>query len=155
MFLFLQVFKILIRFSTDVHQHSFVKTLGINIRTIINVKVSFLKRIGPFGFKDNKLGGVNKEVQVYETSLNFKVKSHKGRLANNKTDAICIVELVEKIMRAYACVIPNKQANTIITIICDNVVSGSTIRTDEHRSYSSLSKLGYIHQTVCHKYNFV
>ncbi|KAG0436984.1 hypothetical protein DMUE_3939 [Dictyocoela muelleri] len=34
---FLQVFKILIRFSTDVPQHSIGKTLGINIRTIKKV----------------------------------------------------------------------------------------------------------------------
>ncbi|KAG0441583.1 hypothetical protein DMUE_0937 [Dictyocoela muelleri] len=152
---FLQIFKILIRFSTDVPQHSINKSFGISIRTIKKVKVSFLKRVGRFDFKDDKLGGVNKEVQVDETSLNFKVKSHRGRSATNKTDAICIVELNEKITRAYACVIPNKKASTMIPIICDNVASGSTIRTDEHRSYSSLSKLGYTHQKICHKYNFV
>ncbi|KAG0436669.1 hypothetical protein DMUE_4109 [Dictyocoela muelleri] len=118
MFLFCRYLKFL--FSTDVPQHSIGKTLGINIITIKKVKVAFLNKIGRFDFKDKKLGGVNKEVQVDETSLNLEVKSHKGRSATNKTDAICIIELKEKIKRAYACVIPNKKASTMILIICDN-----------------------------------
>ncbi|KAG0435636.1 hypothetical protein DMUE_4628 [Dictyocoela muelleri] len=62
---------------------------------------------------------------------------------------------VKRITRAFGCVIPNKQAETMVPIICDNVASGSLIRTDEHKSYSRLGKLGFTHQTVCHKYNFV
>jgi transposase-like protein len=40
-------------------------------------------------------------------------------------------------------------------IICDRVNSNSIIHTDEHRSYLALGRLGYLHGTVCHKYNFV
>ncbi|KAM0678989.1 hypothetical protein BDAP_000509 [Binucleata daphniae] len=32
---------------------------------------------------------------------------------------------------------------------------GATIHTDEHRSYSSLGSMGFVHGTVCHKYNFI
>ncbi|KCZ74972.1 hypothetical protein H311_04058, partial [Anncaliia algerae PRA109] len=27
--------------------------------------------------------------------------------------------------------------------------------TDQHKSYSNLSKYNFIHRTICHKYNFV
>ena len=40
-------------------------------------------------------------------------------------------------------------------IICNQVQSGSTVHTDEHRSYLSLNSKGFIHGTVCHKYNFI
>jgi transposase-like protein len=66
-----------------------------------------------------------------------------------------IVEVDEKIKRAFACVINDKESSTIITIICDNVKSNSVIWTDEHKSYSSLNKLNYVHGTVCHKHAFI
>ncbi|KCZ79051.1 hypothetical protein H312_03560 [Anncaliia algerae PRA339] len=39
-------------------------------------------------FESNKLGGPGFVVQIDETMLNFKCKSHRGRTANNKTDAL-------------------------------------------------------------------
>ncbi|KCZ81497.1 hypothetical protein H312_01075, partial [Anncaliia algerae PRA339] len=60
-----------------------------------------------------------------------------------------------KITRGFATVIPNKESNTIIPIICRNVVNGSIIWTEEYKSYSSLARNGIWHGTVCHKYEFV
>ena len=58
------------------------------------------------------------------------------------------------ISKAYACIIPNKEKNTIIPIIEKFVYAGSTIWTDEHRSYRSLRNM-FNHSTVRHKYEFV
>ena len=60
-----------------------------------------------------------------------------------------------KITRALALTIPDKKATTLLPIIQDNVVPGSLVFTDEHKSYSGLSKLGFKHLTVCHKKMFV
>ncbi|KCZ78688.1 hypothetical protein H311_00279 [Anncaliia algerae PRA109] len=87
--------------------------------------------------------------------MNYKCKSHRGRSANNKTDAICIIEFSEKIRRVFAKVIPNKKESTLIPIICSQVSANSIIWTDEHRSYSNLNRYNYIHETVCHKYEFI
>ena len=105
--------------------------------------------------RTNKLGKPGKMVQIDETGLNFKIKSHIERAPLNKTDALCIVGVETAISMAFACVIENKKASTIIPIICDNVGNGSIIYTDEHRSYSSLNNLGFFHGIVCHKYEFV
>ncbi|KCZ80901.1 hypothetical protein H312_01674, partial [Anncaliia algerae PRA339] len=59
------------------------------------------------------------------------------------------------ITRTYATIIPNKEAITIIPIVCGKVVNGTLIYTDEYRSYGSLTQKDHIHQTICHKYNFV
>ncbi|KCZ78685.1 hypothetical protein H311_00276, partial [Anncaliia algerae PRA109] len=60
-----------------------------------------------------------------------------------------------KITRVYAQVIEDKKAETIIPIICNQVVPGSVVWTDEHRSYLSLVNKGFQHDSVCHKYEFV
>lgn len=43
----------------------------------------------------------------------------------------------------------------MLPIIAENVAKGSTIYTDEHKSYSKLNQIGYVHGTVCHKREFV
>ncbi|KCZ77502.1 hypothetical protein H311_01483 [Anncaliia algerae PRA109] len=40
-------------------------------------------------------------------------------------------------------------------IIFSQVASGSIVRTDKHKSYLDLSRNRYIHNSVCHKYEFV
>ena len=65
------------------------------------------------------------------------------------------VKFTDWTKRAFARVIPNKQASTLIPIICSQVASNSTIWTDAHLSYSSLASHNFIHGTVCHKYNFI
>ncbi|KCZ81455.1 hypothetical protein H312_01127 [Anncaliia algerae PRA339] len=87
--------------------------------------------------------------------LNYKCKSHRGRSPSNKTDPICIIEFTDKITRCYATTISNKSINTILPIIESVVLNGSTIYTDEHKSYQRLSLLCYQHGTVCHKYEFL
>ncbi|KCZ80046.1 hypothetical protein H312_02564 [Anncaliia algerae PRA339] len=73
--------------------------------------------------------------------LNFKCKSYRGRSPENRTDALVIVECTDKIDHVFAKVIPNKEANTIVPIICENVAAGTIIFTDEHKGYSSLVKM--------------
>lgn len=73
------------------------------------------------------MGGPGKIVQVDETALNHSVKAHRGRAPLNKTDALCIIEYDTKISKAYACVIKDKKATTLLPIICDKVLPFSTI----------------------------
>jgi hypothetical protein len=44
-------------------------------------------------FNNDKLCGPVCTVQVDETILNYKCKSHRGRSHENMTDALCIVEV--------------------------------------------------------------
>ncbi|KCZ81974.1 hypothetical protein H312_00617, partial [Anncaliia algerae PRA339] len=64
-------------------------------------------------------GGPGFIVQIDETMLNYKCKSHRGRSPGNITDAMCIVEVGNNICRAYAIVIENKRAEYLLPIICD------------------------------------
>jgi transposase-like protein len=47
-------------------------------------------------------------------------------------------------------VVPNVAKKTLQPIIEENVLNGSTVHTDELRSYKGLKKAGYNHKTVNH-----
>jgi hypothetical protein len=87
--------------------------------------------------------------------LNNKCKSHRIRSAANRTDSLCIIEYDEKITRCFAKIISDKRQSTIVPIICIQVISGSTVHTDEHGAYHNLSSWYFVHGTVCHKYEFI
>ena len=151
----LYIFRIVIRYGTRQSMNSIKNSLNLNPSTIEKVIKELISRIPECNFSNNKLGGPGKIVQVDETMLNFKTKSQKERSSENKCDSISIVEFDTHITRAFACIIPDKKATTLIPIICEQVASNRIIRTDEHRSYSNLSGYFTSHGTVCHKYQFV
>jgi hypothetical protein len=76
--------------------------------------------------QQRKLGGFGTHVQIDETMLNYKCKNHRSRSAENKTEALTIVEVVQgKITRVYARVIINKSISSIIPVVIERVVAGS------------------------------
>jgi transposase-like protein len=129
--------------------------MDVSVNTCEKVISKLVSLIPPPDFSNDKLGGPGSIVQIDETMLNYKCKSHRGRSPSNRTDSLCIVEVRNGITRAFACVIPDKTASTLIPIICSQVASNSTIYTDEHRSYSTLRNFSYQHFSVVHKYEFV
>ena len=72
----LKTLKCLIRWSTNQPQHSIINSLMFNHKTYTKIIQKFLGFLCSFDFKDNKLGGPGKLVQIDETGLKFKVKSH-------------------------------------------------------------------------------
>lgn len=153
---FLDIIQILLKWANDQPQQSIIEAMEIHHITFKKIISKFFNLVKQYDNNNTvKLGGPGKIVQADETALNHKIKAHRGRAPLNKTDALCIVEYDSCITKAFACVIANKKADTIIPIICQNVESGSTIWTDEHKSYGSLNSIGYVHDTVCHKYEFI
>lgn len=153
---FKTIIKIFTRWCEDQQQFSILRTIAINKTTYLKVTKMIIEKIKmKTTLNHTKLGGVGQTINVDETMLNYKCKSHRGRSPGNRTDALCIVELDNHITRAFACVIPNKKKETLIPLIIENVELGSIIHTDELKSYLSLRSEGFQHLTVCHKYRFV
>lgn len=149
------IFRILIKYSVGTSQSTLIKANEKDPKIIEKIINKLLNLIPKSDFSKNKLGGPGCIVQIDETMLNYKCKSHRGRSPGNRTDALCIVEVDSKITRAFASVIPNKKESTLVPIIVNQVCDSSVIWTDEHRSYANLSKFNYIHDTVTHKYEFI
>jgi hypothetical protein len=83
------------------------------------------------------------------------MQSHRGLSPENRMDTLCIVEVKGNVTRAFACVISDKRASTMIPIIIRQVANNSTVWTDEHGSYWRLCDFFNEFGTVCHKYRFI
>jgi transposase-like protein len=149
------VLKIVIKYSVRQQRNSIKLSMDVTKNTVTKVLKKLTSLIPTLNFSTNKLGGPDSIVQIDETMLNYKCKSHRGRSPNNRTDSLCIVEVRDGIKRAFATIISNKKSETLIPIICEQVAPNSTIWTDEHSSYGGLRNYLFTHATVCHKYQFV
>ena len=91
------------------------------------------------------LGG---EIEADETYIGGKRSGGKrGRGAPNKTVVFGMLERDGDVMANVA---QNVRMKTLQPIIEENVVAGSTVHTDELKSYNGLSKAGFEHETVNH-----
>lgn len=94
---------------------------------------------------ENPLDG---NVEADETYIGGKRSGGKrGRSAPNKTIAFGMLDQDGDLMTK---VVPNVKKRTLQPIIQENVKSGSTIHTDELRSYKGLDKAGYENKRVNH-----
>ena len=82
-----------------------------------------------------------------EGNKHAKDRRRAGRGVANKTPVVGIKQRNGKIV---AKVLPNTKKHNIQGFIADHVAPGSRVFTDEHKSYTGLSKLGYEHHTVNH-----
>lgn len=98
-----------------------------------------------------KLGGPGHVVEIDE-SLLFKRKYNIGRVTNQ----IWVVGFYDRTQRkGFLRRISDRSARTLEQVIVECVAVGSTIYTDQWRSYSNLGNLGYVHGTVNHSEHFV
>jgi len=93
---------------------------------------------------ETPLGGV---VEADETLVGGKVKGKGRGYRENKTTVFGMIERGGDVM---ANVVPDVKRRTLEPIIRENVEPGSTVHTDELRSYLSLERAGYEHETVNH-----
>ena len=94
---------------------------------------------------ENPLDG---DVEVDETYIGGKASGGKrGRGAPNKTIAFGMLDRDGDVMTK---VVPNVKKRTLQPIIQANVEKGSTVHSDELRSYKGLDRAGYKHKRVNH-----
>lgn len=87
-------------------------------------------------------------VEADETYVGGKGKHNKrGRSAENKTPVFGVVERQGHV-KAQA--VTNVKSSTIMPLIRENVKVGTTLMTDEFRSYNPVEKNGYIHKHIHH-----
>jgi transposase-like protein len=100
---------------------------------------------------DDPLGGAGEVVQVDEAFIGGKATGHgKGNHAINKS---IVVGMLENGGELITRVIPDRSRKSIWPAICDYVLPGTTLHTDEFASYRSISLRGYRHQSCNHSQN--
>ncbi len=95
------------------------------------------------------LGGPGKHVEIDETLIGGVVKTGGDGKAimSNK---IAVFGIVEREGKVRAGIVPDEKLNTVQPIIAEHVLPGTTISTDGHQSYRSLSGPDYKHGYVDH-----
>ena len=93
---------------------------------------------------ENPLDG---DVEIDETMIGGYRPGKRGRGAEGKTVVLGMLERGDDVMTK---VVPDVKKRTLQPIVKENVEQGSTVHTDELRSYSGLNKAGYEHKTVNH-----
>ena len=88
------------------------------------------------------------EVEADETYVGGKRPGKRGRGAAGKTIVAGVIERKGKVV---AKVVPDVKAETLLPFVAKHTEPGSTVYTDELRSYSRLSRMGYSHHTVQHQ----
>ena len=93
---------------------------------------------------ENPLDG---DVEADETYIGGKRPGTRGRGADGKTIVFGMLERDGEVMTK---VVPNVKKHTLMQHVYENVEQGSTVHTDELRSYRGLNRIGYHHETVNH-----
>lgn len=103
-------------------------------------------------FEDVVIGGKGIIVEIDETKLG-KRKYNKGHWVEGVWVLVGVERTPEK--RIFAIEVPDRSAETLLTIIQTHVKEGSIINTDGWRSYESVTEtLGMEHNIVNHKKHF-
>ena len=92
-------------------------------------------------------GPLSGHVEIDETMVGGKRKGKRGRGAAGKT---VVFGMVERDGQVRAGPVPNVKRKTLQPIIYNNVQRGSTVSTDELKTYNSLHKAPYNHGQVNH-----
>ena len=87
------------------------------------------------------------DIEADETYVGGKAKGKGRGYTGNKTVVFGMLERDGDVMTK---VVPNVRKKTLQPIIKANVTKGSTVHTDELKSYTGLEKAGYEHETVNH-----
>jgi transposase-like protein len=97
-------------------------------------------------------GGMGDTVEIDETYIGGKEKNkhsnQKLRAGRGEVGKKAVMAILERGGRIFAMPIHSTDRETLHGIINANVQKGSTVYTDEHRSYLGME--GYNHHSVCH-----
>jgi transposase-like protein len=100
-----------------------------------------------------RLGGPGHVVQIDESMFGKKRKYHQGRGGFNGRWVFGMVDVVSK--ACYLQVVPIRNADTLMAIIVERALPGTTIWSDGWRAYRGLRAAGFGHEVVNHTLQYV
>ncbi|KCZ76961.1 hypothetical protein H311_02034, partial [Anncaliia algerae PRA109] len=82
-------------------------------------------------------------------------KAHRGRAPRDQIWVFGIVDTSFVPAKDILKIVLRRAANTLLPLLQWYVLHGTIIHGDEWSAYGNINSLGYVHKTICHKYEFV
>jgi transposase-like protein len=123
------------------------RQLGVTYKTAWRMCHEVRKYMGSLD-SDDPLGGPGSTVQIDETFIGGYINARDGKPLSNKTTVLGMLETGGELITR---IVPDTKRGALVPHIAANVLPGTTIHTDEKRSYNGLCLKGFRHQTVNHK----
>lgn len=128
----------------------------VNHNTVTNYFVSFRDSVVDeiLDGEQEQIGGKGLNVEIDETVISHR-KYNRGRMTKTVWvfGGIC-----RETDRAFALVVDNRSANTLLKEIADHIAPGSIIHSDSWKAYDLINQIpnrNYTHYTVNHSQNFI
>ena len=135
------------RIYSSVSQRSYVSWYAKLRLLLINDR-----RIPPGNFLSDYVDTSMQEIQIDESCFGKKQKHHRGSV-HNRTWVFGMME--RRTRRTIFRVVSQRNRDTLLPIIKENVALGSIITSDAWKAYDTLESEGYKHEVVVHKDGFI
>jgi transposase-like protein len=122
------------------------REIGVTYKTAWRMCHEIRKYMGALD-GDEPVGGPDTVVEIDEAFIGGR---RLGEGQGRRDHLTIVLGMIEKGGDALTRIIPNVRRETIWNEICQNVLPGSIIHTDELPSYRGVSLRGFRHQTVSH-----
>ena len=122
------------------------RQLSVNYKTAWRMGHEIRKYLGLVD-GDDPLSG---HVEVDEAYLGGHMRRRKGRKGRILDNKVIVVGMVERGGAIMTKIVPDTTTESLEQTVVANVVPGSRLSTDEHKSYRYLALAGFKHGTVLH-----
>lgn len=122
------------------------REIGVTYKTAWRMCDEIRKYMGALDGND-PIGGPDEIVQVDETFIGGEAVGKGRAYRANKT---LVIGMLEKDGEIITRIVQNTRRESLWPPVCENVLPGSIIHTDELQSYKGISLRGYRHQTCNH-----
>lgn len=148
------VLEILYSFSCRRTLADTSETLDISKPTIISFYALFRSSITCFLDKfSNKVGGSGVVIHFDETPITSRHGDIGRNIPSNTVWVVGAVDIYSR--KCFLKFLPSRSREDLFRFLTEWVLPGSVVHTDCHRSYLTLSSLGFEHFTVNHSRNLV
>ena len=99
---------------------------------------------------DALVGGIGKVVEIDETLIGGSIRRKRGESRSQFRNKTVVMGMLEREGRVLTTIVADNRKESLLPPITANVAPGTTIHTDELRSYKGIPSLGFAHDTVNH-----
>lgn len=150
----IMILKILYNFSCRRTVADSAQTLNLSKGTVINFYKFFRAALFKFADKfSSKLGGDGIVIHFDETPITHRHGLLGRHMRSNTVWVVGAVDIHSR--RCFLKFLPSRSRTDLFHFLQEWILPGSVVHTDSHRSYHTLSGLGFGHFTVNHSRNLV